>query len=146
LHKTRFGLKIQAAGENPSAADASGISINRVRYGAVLVAGGMAGLGGGILSLSQLRFFTENMTVGRGFVALATVIFGNWRPGYVVLGAVLFGVVDALQLRLQAIGVSVPPGMMTMLPYVVTLAILAAASRRSRMPAFLSRVYIRDAA
>lgn len=143
LYRTHWGLKVQASGENPHAADAAGIGVNRIRYECVALAGLLAGMGGGMLALSQLRFFTHNLTAGRGFIAIAVVIFGNWRPGQVMLGAGLFGTVDALQLRLQAIGVPVPGEVMTMLPYLVTVLLLAGVARKARMPAYLTRVFVR---
>lgn len=143
LYRTRWGLKVLAAGENPRAADTFGLSVRTIRYQAVLLAGGLAGLAGGILALSQLNFFVDNLTQGRGFIALAAVLFGNWRPGYVAAGAFLFGFADALQLRLQAVGVGIPPEVMTMIPYVLTLVVLAGFVGRSRSPRYLSVPYVR---
>lgn len=143
LYRSTWGLKVQAAGENPAAADAAGVNVNRIRYQCVCFAGSCAGMGGALLALSGLGFFVDNMTAGRGFIALAAVIFGNWRPGLVVLAAGFFGVIDALQLRLQAGGIPVPSEAMTMLPYVLTLVALAGVMGRARMPAYLTRVYVR---
>lgn len=144
LYRTSWGLRVIACGENPHAADSAGVNVNRVRYQALLLAGAMAGLGGGVLALSLLRLFVVNLTQGRGFIALAAVLFGNWRPGLVVVGAGLFGVLDALQLRLQAVGVGIPPQALTLLPYVFTLAVLAGVVGKSRPPACFAIPYIRS--
>lgn len=143
LYKTTWGLRVLAAGENPRAADTLGVSVARVRYQALAVAGILAGLGGAVLALSQLSFFVDNLTQGRGFIALAAVLFGNWRPGYVAAAALLFGFADALQLRLQTVGFDIPPELMTMLPYVLTLIVLAGFVGRSRPPRYFGVPYIR---
>lgn len=145
LYRTRWGLEVQACGENPHGADTVGVAVARVRFGAVLFAGLLGGLGGGILALSGLRFFVDNITGGRGFIALAAVIFGNWKPGYVALAAWFFGCVDALQLQLQARGVPIPAELLTILPYVATLVVLAGVIGRARMPRQLARAYTRGA-
>jgi simple sugar transport system permease protein len=146
LFRTSWGLDVRAAGENPLALDAAGSSVPAVRYQCILLAGALAGLGGGYLSLSQLRFFVVNVTGGRGFIALAAVIFGNWSPVKVALAAGLFGTVDALQLRLQAAGVPIPAEAITMLPYLFSIVVLASVTGRSRMPTQLGRPYIREEA
>ncbi len=143
LYKTEWGLRVIASGENPAAADAVGVSVTKTRYQAVLLAGGLAGFGGGVLALSQLRFFTDNMIQGRGFIALAAVYFGNLRPGWAALGAGFFGIIDALQLRLQAAGVGIPAPAMTMLPYVLSIVVLTSLVGRSRLPTYLARAYVR---
>lgn len=145
LYRTRWGLEVQACGENPHGADTVGVAVARIRFAAVLYAGVLAGLGGGVLALSGLRFFVDNIAGGRGFIALAAVIFGNWKPGYVALAAWFFGCVDALQLQLQARGVPISGEFLTVLPYVATLLVLAGFVGRSRMPSQLARVYTRGA-
>jgi ABC-type uncharacterized transport system permease subunit len=143
LRRTTWGLRVQASGENPDGADAVGVDVRRVRFQAAVLAGVFAGLAGGILALAGIRVFVEEMTAGRGFVALAAVIFGNWSPGRVALAACFFGTVDALQVRLQAEGAPIPGELMTALPYIATLVILAGFVGRSRMPSQLARAYRR---
>ncbi len=121
LFKTTWGLQIRSVGENPRAADTVAIRVNRTRYVCTVVAGAFAGLGGAALSLGQLNLFVENMTAGRGFIALAAVIFGRWNPAGVLVACMLFGVADALQLRLQAFDIGIPYQLLVILPYVLTL-------------------------
>jgi ABC-type uncharacterized transport system permease subunit len=143
LHRTAWGLRVQACGENPHGADAVGVNVFRIRLEGVLLSGAMAGLGGGVLSLQGLRFFTDNMTPGRGFIAIAAVIFGNWSPVRVVLATAFFGSIDALQLRLQATGVPIPGELLIILPYVAALVVLAGFVGRSRLPSQLAQAYRR---
>jgi simple sugar transport system permease protein len=128
LYRTRPGLKIRAVGEHPRSADALGISVVAVRYSCVLAGGLAAGLGGAYLSLSYTQMWVDNMTAGRGWIALAMVIFGGWDPLRTALGAYLFGGVQALQLRLQAIGIAVPTYLLMMAPYAFTMLALIVAS------------------
>ena len=148
LYRTRPGLKVRAVGEQPRSADAVGINVAAVRYSCVLAGGLAAGLGGAYLSLAYTHMWVDTMTAGRGWVALAMVIFGGWNPLGTALGAYLFGGVQALQLRLQAIGLAVPTYVLMMTPYAFTiLALLIASSRKARgpsdMPAALGKAYIR---
>jgi simple sugar transport system permease protein len=148
LYRTRLGLKIRAVGEHPRSADALGISVVAVRYGCVLAGGLAAGLGGAYLSLAYTQMWVDNMTAGRGWIALAMVIFGGWNPARTALGAYLFGGVQALQLRLQAIGLAVPTYVLMMTPYAFTiLALIIVSVRRDRRhleaPMALGRAYIR---
>jgi ABC-type uncharacterized transport system permease subunit len=143
LYKTPWGLRVLACGENPRAADTVGANVKAVRYQALILAGGLAGLGGGVLALSQLRFFVDNLTAGRGFIALAAVLFANWRPVQAALAASLFGFADALQLRLQAIGIGIPPEALTMLPFVLTLIVLGGFVGRARPPRYFGVPYVR---
>jgi simple sugar transport system permease protein len=126
LTRTPIGLRLRACGENPKAATAAGVSVGRIRYGAALAAGALAGLGGVSLALVGLGAFTENMTAGRGYIALAAVIFGRWNPLGAAGAALLFGLGDALQVTLQTQGwaATIPPDMLTLLPYLVTLLAL----------------------
>jgi ABC-type uncharacterized transport system permease subunit len=149
LYRTRPGLKVRAVGEQPRSADASGISVAAVRYGCVLAGGLAAGLGGAYLSLAYTQMWVDNMTAGRGWIALAMVIFGGWNPAYTALGAYLFGGVQALQLRLQAIGIAVPTYLLMMAPYALTvLALIIANTGRARGrfggPTALGTAYIRS--
>jgi general nucleoside transport system permease protein len=148
LYQTRPGLKLRAVGENPRSADAMGISVVAVRYSCVLAGGLAAGLGGAYLSLAYTQMWVDNMTAGRGWVALAMVIFGGWDPLRTAVGAYLFGGVQALTLRLQAVGVAVPTYLLMMAPYAFTiLALIIASGSRTRgrlgTPAALGRAYIR---
>ncbi len=123
IYKTNYGLKIRAAGEYPAAASSMGINVYFTRYICVTLGGLLAGLGGTFLA-QDLGVFVDNMTAGRGFVALACVIFGRWKPFYVMAGALIFGLADAFQLRLQALGYNFPHELLLALPYVLTIAIL----------------------
>jgi ABC-type uncharacterized transport system permease subunit len=148
LYRTRPGLKVRAVGEHPRSADTMGISVAAVRYGCVLVGGLAAGLGGAYLSLAYTQIWVDSMTAGRGWIALAMVIFGAWNPVRTALGAYLFGGVQALQLRLQAIGIAVPTYLLMMAPYAFTVLALiltsgSRAQRRLGTPAALGTPYIR---
>jgi len=145
LARTRQGLRLRAVGESARAADAEGVDVDRVRAAALLFGGAMAGLAGAALSLAQSDTFTEGMTSGRGFIALAVVIFGRWSAGGVALAALFFGGATALQFRLQAQGIDVPYPLFLMLPYAVTIAVLAFGVGRVRAPADLGRPYRREA-
>ncbi len=144
LYRTTFGLWIRAVGENPQAADTAGVNVARVRYAALGISGVMMGLGGAFLSLAQLGTATFGIVAGRGWVAIAIVIFGNWQPEKVLLGALLFGGVEALQLRLRAIGLHVPYQLLLALPYLVTIVALALAGRNASYPAALLKPYKRE--
>ncbi len=145
LARTRPGLKLRAVGESARAADAEGVAVPRIRAAAVLIGSALAGLAGAALSLAQSDSFTEGMTAGRGFIALAIVIFGRWSALGVLLASLFFGCATALQFRLQARGVAIPYPVFLMFPYLITLAVLALAAGRARAPADLGRPYAREA-
>jgi simple sugar transport system permease protein len=129
LARTRLGLILRAVGENHDAAHALGYRVIAVRYLATLVGGAMAGLGGAYLSLVQTPLWVERMTAGRGWIALALVVFAAWRPWRALLGAYLFGGITVLQLHSQALGLKVDAQLLAMLPYLATIFVLVAVSR-----------------
>ncbi|GAB4462412.1 MAG: ABC transporter permease [Armatimonadaceae bacterium] len=139
LMKTALGLRIRSLGENPRAARSAGLSVTRLRYGALAISGALTGLGGVALTLTGLGEFTENMTAGRGYIALAAVIFGRWDVRGAALAALLFGAGEGLQLSLQTAGLSeyVPPDILGLLPYVLTLIALTVMTGKTRAPAAL---------
>ncbi|MBM4424004.1 MAG: ABC transporter permease [Chloroflexi bacterium] len=144
LYRTSFGLQIRAVGENPEAADAAGVSVYRVRYAALMIGSGLMGAAGAFLSLAQLGAFTYGIIAGRGWVCIALIIFGNWEPIKVLWGALLFGGVFALQLRLQTSGLQLPYEVFLALPYLVTIAALTVAGRNASYPAALLKPYKRE--
>ncbi|MBW4678086.1 MAG: ABC transporter permease [Desmonostoc geniculatum HA4340-LM1] len=129
LRSTRAGLVLRSIGESPNAADALGLPVSRVRYLAVMFGGAMAGLAGGYLSLAYTPLWTENMTGGRGWIAIALVVFATWKPERILLGAYLFGGVGAIQLILQGLGVNISPYILSCLPYLATILVLVFISR-----------------
>ena len=135
---TRLGLRIRASGERPDAVAAAGASVARTRWAAVILGGAIAGLGGAQLSLA-VKGFTSEMSGGRGYVALAAVIMGGWRPAVVAGVCLGFGAAEALQLRLQSTGLGVPTELMRPLPFILALVLLAVGRNRSRAPAALGR-------
>lgn len=137
LPRMGWGLEIRASGENPQAADAAGINVNRYRLLAVLFGGAMAGLGGAFLVLAQVNAFVEGMVAGRGFIAIACVVFGGWNPLGVLIACMGFGLADALQIRLQMWYPGIPYQFFVMLPYGVSLVALVIFARRSAGPAAL---------
>lgn len=144
LYRSRFGLSMRAVGENPEAADAAGVSVFRTRYLALALGGALMGLAGAFLSLAQLGAFTYGIIAGRGWVCIALIIFGNWEPVKVLLGALLFGGVSALQLRLQMTGLKLPYEIFLALPYIVTIVALTLAGRNASYPAALLKPYRRE--
>ncbi|MDR3601021.1 MAG: ABC transporter permease [Desulfosporosinus sp.] len=149
FYKTKAGLLLRAVGENPSAVDALGHNIFLIRYVAVIVGGMLAGAGGAYLSLAYSPSWIENMSAGRGWIAVALVIFAVWDPRRALLGAWLFGVIASLGLHLQALGVMIPSNFLQMLPYIFTFVILVITTRetkhrRSGTPAALGIPYSRE--
>ena len=139
LYRTHAGLALRAIGENPAAAEAAGIAVNRFRVGAVLAGGALGGLAGATLVLAQAGTFVENMSAGRGFMAIGIVVLGRWNPLGVAGAALLFGGATALQYLFQSAGWSVRYELVLMLPYLATLAALAGVAGRARAPAMLGR-------
>lgn len=135
LYRTSWGLTIRSAGENPAAADAVGISVSRVRYLCTIIGGIMAGLGGAYLSLAYVPSWQENLTAGRGWIAVALVIFALWNPLRAIAGAYLFGGVEALAFRLQTAGIQISSFFLSMLPYLLTILVLVLVTVRLRQEA-----------
>lgn len=144
LFHTTWGLKIRAVGEHPRAADTMGINVYLTRYICVVISGIMASLGGAALTVGGLRYFMDNMTAGRGFIAFSAVIFGRYNPWGTFIATALFGVTDAFQLRMQAMGFNVPYHIFLMLPYVVTLLVLVSVVGSTVAPRSQGMPYIRE--
>jgi simple sugar transport system permease protein len=144
LFKTNLGLRIRSVGENPAAADSLGVSVATVRYITVTLGGIMSAIAGASMSIGLLNVFQQNMTSGLGFIAVALVYFGGWRPFGVMLGALLFSMVSALQLRLQLIpDWPVPSDLMVMMPYILTIIALVLTVQRVRSPSALTKPFER---
>lgn len=141
LKRTGAGLTIRAVGENPEAADNAGINVDRVRMICVAFGGMMAGIGGAYLSTAQLGGFVENMVSGRGFIAIACVVFARWNPPVVLAATLVFGMADATQIRLQTLYPEIPYQFFIILPFVLAIVALAATSRSMNLPAALGRPY-----
>jgi ABC-type uncharacterized transport system permease subunit len=145
LQRTAWGLSVRAVGEHPAAADTAGINIWHIRLGAVMVGGAFAGIAGATLSIAQLGAYLDNMTGGRGFVALAVVVFGGWNPWRIAGACLIFGAAEALQLRMQAIGVPVPSAVLVSVPYVLTIVVIAVFASKASYPAAMNLPYLRRA-
>ncbi|MCY3977686.1 MAG: ABC transporter permease [Chloroflexi bacterium] len=143
LNNTTFGLMIRAVGQNPEAADAMGVSVTRVRYATTTIGGVLAGLAGASLSIALINLFQQNLTAGQGFIAVALVYFGGWRPWTVAAGAMLFSFVNALQLQIKVIGADIPSEFAVMAPYVITIIALVFATKRHEQPTALTKPYER---
>lgn len=143
LNRTTFGLMIRAVGQNPEAADAMGVSVTRVRYATVTIGGMLAGLAGASLSIALINVFQQNLTAGKGFIAVALVYFGGWRPWAVAAGAILFSFVSAMWLQIEVIGLDVPSELAELAPYVITIIALVFASKRQEQPTALTKPYER---
>ncbi|MEL7589668.1 MAG: ABC transporter permease [Anaerolineaceae bacterium] len=143
MEKTTWGLRIKSVGQNPAAADSLGVNVDRVRYFSVCLGSMLAGIAGASLSISLLNLFQENLTAGQGFIAVALVYFGGWRPTGILWGALLFSTVNAFQLWMQVLGVKIPSDVAIMLPYLLTIAALAVTINRARQPAALNKPFER---
>ena len=149
VYKTPFGLRLRSVGEKPEAADAAGVSVSKLRYSGVLLAGMLAGIGGAYLSIGQSSLFTRNMTAGRGFIALAALIFGKWRPVQTMLACFLFAFTDAISVQMQGAvklpsGEDIPVQFINMVPYVLTIVVLAGFIGSSRPPRALGVPYQKE--
>ena len=143
LNKTTFGLQIRAVGQNPQAADSLGVNVARTRYITVSLGGLLSGIAGASLFIALINLFQENMTNGMGFIAVALVYFGSWKPGGVLVGALIFSFVNAFQVWLQIKAINIPSDFAVMLPYVLTIVALVFAVRRAAQPAALSKPFER---
>lgn len=149
LYKTPFGLRLRSVGENPEAADAAGVRVAQMRYAGVLLSGILAGIGGAYLSIGQSSLFTRNMTSGRGFIALAALIFGKWRPVQTMLACLLFGFTEAVTIQMQGVvklpsGDDIPIQFIQMVPYLLTIIVLAGFIGSSRPPRALGMPYEKE--
>lgn len=143
LRHTALGLAVHSAGSEPKAVDKSGLSVTAVRYGAVLFTGVLSAIGGCFLSIGDIHTFTEGMTSGAGYLAIAAVIFGNWKVGRMLLACLLFGAATALQFQLPALGIEVPNALLIMLPYLMALLAVGGLVGRQSAPAYLAQPYVR---
>jgi general nucleoside transport system permease protein len=143
LYRTPFGLRLRAVGENPEAADTAGIRVETIRYSGVLLSGALAAIGGAYLSIGQSSLFTRNMTAGRGFIALAALIFGKWRPVQTMLACLLFGFAEAVSIQMQGT-TRIPVQFIQIIPYVLTMLVLAGFIGHSRAPRALGVPYQKE--
>jgi general nucleoside transport system permease protein len=144
LYKTPFGLRLRSVGENPEAADAAGVRVARMRYAGVLLSGVLAGVAGAYISIGQSSLFTRNMTSGRGFIALAALIFGKWRPVQTMLACLLFGLTEAVTIQMQGVFRDIPVQFIYMVPYLLTIIVLAGFIGSSRPPKALGIPYQKE--
>jgi simple sugar transport system permease protein len=144
LYRTRFGLSLRAVGEHARAADTVGINVEKMRYIGTVISGALAGLGGAFISLSIVRVFQDNMILGRGFIALAVAIFGNWQPFRILVAAILFGAMQSLEYRVQVLDLDISAQLPAMLPYLLTLLALAGFVGKITPPAEDGIPYIRE--
>jgi general nucleoside transport system permease protein len=144
LKRTQTGLMLRAVGENPAAAFAAGTDPIRVRTLAIVVCGAFAGIGGAVLSLQELGTFTDGMTNGRGFIALAALIIGRWRPLWIMCACLLFGAASALAFNLQGWSLPISSYVIQMTPYLLALVVLCGIGRRARMPAAIGKAFTRN--
>jgi simple sugar transport system permease protein len=144
LYRTRYGLIVRCAGENPKALDVKGVRVAPVQYAAVIFGGWMAGLAGAFLSIGSAARFVPDMTNGRGWLAIIIVIAGLWRPYTVLAAALIFSFLDALQLQIQGVGIAIPYQLMLMMPYVAAILVLIVRRSRANAPGMLGIPYIRE--
>jgi ABC-type uncharacterized transport system permease subunit len=144
VYKTSFGLNMRAVGENPRAADSVGLNVIAIRYIAIVISGFLGGLGGAFLSIGHLSVFMEKMTAGKGYVAWSSVTVGKWNPIGILGAALLFGMAEAFQLRLQAVGIEIPHQFFLMLPYVLTMLVLTGFVGKTVSPGALGKPYSKE--
>jgi len=141
LYKTKIGMRVQAVGEHPEAADTLGISVYRIRYGAVMASGFFAGLGGAAMSIAVVSRFSNTLISGHGFIALAAMIFGKWKPQGAMLACLLFGGAKGVEIYLGAKGFPVPSSLLAMLPYILTIIVLVGVVGKTTPPAAIGRIF-----
>lgn len=148
LFYSRFGLRLRACGENPHAADAAGVSVQRTRYTAMIIAGVLCSFSGAYLAIVQSGFFLRDMSAGAGYLALTALVFGNWRPVYTVLGCMMFGFFTAVQIQIEGVDLPVvgriPGALIQMIPYVVTVVVLAGLMAKSVAPKALGKPFVKS--
>jgi ABC-type uncharacterized transport system permease subunit len=148
LYHSRFGLRLRACGENPHAADAAGVSVEKTRYTAMLVAGVLCSFSGAYLSIVQSGFFLRDMSAGAGYLALTALVFGNWRPLYTVLGCLMFGFFAAVQVQIEGVDLPVvgriPGSLIQMIPYMVTVIVLAGLMAKSVAPKAIGQPFVKS--
>ncbi len=144
LSRTKYGLRIRSAGEDPRAVDMRGLSVVRLQYAATVFGGAMAGLAGAFVSVGSSIRFVPDMTAGRGWLAIVIVIAGNWKPSRIMLAAMVFAFLDAFQLQLQGVGMQVPYQFLLALPYIVAIVVVMGARARSVAPGHLGLPYARE--
>ncbi len=148
LFHSRFGLRLRACGENPHAADAAGVSVQRTRYAAMLIAGVLCSFSGAYLSVVQSGFFLRDMSAGAGYLALTALVFGNWRPVHTVLGCLMFAFFQAVQIQIEGVDLPVvgriPGSLIQMIPYVVTVVVLAGLMAKSVAPKALGKPFVKS--
>jgi simple sugar transport system permease protein len=148
VYHSRFGLRLRACGENPHAADAAGVSVQRTRYLAMLVAGVLCSFSGAYLAIVQSGFFLRDMSAGAGYLALTALVFGNWRPIFTVLGCLMFGLFGAIQIQLEGVDLPVvgriPGSLIQMIPYVVTVVVLAGLMAKSVAPKAIGKPFVKS--
>lgn len=148
LFHSRFGLRLRACGENPHAADAAGVSVQRTRYAAMLIAGVLCSFSGAYLAVVQSGFFLRDMSAGAGYLALTALVFGNWRPVHTVLGCLMFAFFQAVQIQIEGVDLPVvgriPGSLIQMIPYVVTVVVLAGLMAKSVAPKALGKPFVKS--
>jgi simple sugar transport system permease protein len=148
VYHTRFGLRLRACGENPHAADAAGVSVERTRYMAMLIAGVLCSFSGAYLAIVQSGFFLRDMSAGAGYLALTALVFGNWRPLHTMLGCLMFGFFNALQIQMEGVDLPVvgrvPGSLIHMIPYVVTVIVLAGLMAKSIAPKAIGKPFVKS--
>ena len=148
LFHSRFGLRLRACGENPHAADAAGIPVQRTRYTAMIIAGVLCSFSGAYLSIVQSGFFLRDMSAGAGYLALTALVFGNWRPLHTVLGCMMFGFFAAVQIQIEGVDLPVvgriPGSLIQMIPYIVTVVVLAGLMAKSVAPKALGKPFVKS--
>ena len=148
IYHSRFGLRLRACGENPHAADAAGVSVERTRYMAMLIAGVLCSFSGAYLSIVQSGFFLRDMTAGAGYLALTALVFGNWRPMYTALGCIMFGFFSAVQIQIEGVDLPgigrIPGSLIQMIPYVVTVIVLAGLMAKSVAPKAIGKPFVKS--